>query len=436
MKNFLIQAGGIAMLASMSTLSFMPQIAFDMEGRSGGGADTVEALAKSIKEESQKSIDAVKAIADEALGKAAHGEEMSTGVKEQVDEALVKMNELAESVSSMDQKLARAKAFDEQLAATKSLGEQFVESEGVKAFLDTEGKRGKIDMSLKATITSLTTDAAGSAGASVNETRLPGIVTQPNRRMTIRDLITPGQMDGSVLEYVREKGFTNSAAPVAEGAAKPQTDIQLELISTSAKVIAHTAKASRQILDDSSQLRTYIDGRLRYGLSFVEETQLLNGDGTGQNLNGIIPQATTFSNAFVPAGANLLDTLRLAMLQAALAEYPATAHVLHPTDWAKLEMLKDGDGNYLIGVPQGTASPTLWGLPVVATQAIAATTFLTGAFMLGAQVFDRWNARVEIATENEDDFVKNMVTMLCEERLALAVYRPEAFITGSLAVVS
>ena len=118
------------------------------------------------------------------------------------------------------------------------------------------------------------------------------------------------------------------------------------------------------------------------------------------------------------------------MLQATLAEYPATGHVMNPIDWARIELTKDADGRHIIGVPQGVASPTLWGLPVVATQAIAEDKFLTGAFRLGAQLFDRWQARVEIATENEDDFVKNLVTMLCEERLALAVYRPEAFIYG------
>jgi HK97 family phage major capsid protein len=103
---------------------------------------------------------------------------------------------------------------------------------------------------------------------------------------------------------------------------------------------------------------------------------------------------------------------------------------MHPTDWATIETLKDADGRYIIGNPQGTTQPTLWGLPVVATQAITVRKFLTGAFKLGAQVFDRWSARVELATENEDDFIKNLVTILAEERLALAVYRPEAFIYG------
>ncbi len=396
---------------------------------------TVADMAAEIKADHAKSVADVKAIAEDALGKAKAGEASTKAMKDAADEALVKMNELTERVTDMDQKLARAAAFEGAAAHAKSIGELFVSDEGVKAFLATDEKRGKAQMMMKATITSAITDAAGSAGAAVNQTRLPGIVTPNDRRLTVRDLITPGQMDGSVLEYVREKGFTNNAAPVAEAAAKPQTDLQLELISTSAKVIAHTSKASRQILDDFSQLRTYIDGRLRFGLAFKEEQQLLNGDGTGQNLLGIIPQATAYSAAFTPSAATAIDTMRLAMLQAALAEYPATGHVMHPTDWARIELTKDAGGQYIIGVPQGTVSPTLWGLPVVATQAITIDKFLTGAFRLGAQVFDRWAARVEIATENEDDFIKNLVTFLCEERLALAVYRPEAFIYGDLGFV-
>jgi hypothetical protein len=106
----------------------------------------------------------------------------------------------------------------------------------------------------------------------------------PQRRMTVRDLLTPGQMDGNSLEYVKETGFTNNAAMVAEGAAKPSSDIQLDLITTSAKVIAHYMKASRQVLSDIAQLKSVIDQRLLYGLAYKEETQLLNGDGTGQNL--------------------------------------------------------------------------------------------------------------------------------------------------------
>ncbi|MGE4339157.1 MAG: phage major capsid protein, partial [Pigmentiphaga sp.] len=321
--------------------------------------------------------------------------------------------------------------------AQKSFGDQFVQGEGFKAFQDAgfaKSARGA-DLKIKATLTSLTTDAGGSVGDAIQTTRQPGIMPLPQRRMTVRDLISPGRMDGNALEYVKETGFTNNAGMVAEGAAKPSSDIKFDLVTTSAKVIAHWMKASKQVLDDISQLRSIIDQRLLFGLAYKEEQQLLNGDGTGQNLNGIIPQATAYSAAFTPTDGTAIDTIRLAMLQAALAEYPATGTVMHPTDWARIELTKDAGGNYIIGVPQGSIGPTLWGLPVVATQAITIDKFLTGAFRLGAQVFDRWDARIEAAYV-EDDFIKNLVTILAEERLALAVYRPEAFIYGDLGYVS
>ena len=106
-----------------------------------------------------------------------------------------------------------------------------------------------------------------------------------------------------------------------------------------------------------------------------------------------------------------------------------------PIDWARIELTKDGQGKYIIGQPQGSITPTLWNLPVVQTQAIAEDKFLTGAFKMAAQVFDLWQARVEVGFEN-DDFTKNLVTILGEERLALAVYRPEAFIYGDLGNVA
>jgi HK97 family phage major capsid protein len=194
-------------------------------------------------------------------------------------------------------------------------------------------------------------------------------------------------------------------------------------------------KASRQVMDDVSQLRSIIDQRLLYGLRLVEENQLLNGDGTGQNLLGIIPQATAYTAPITVPTPTTIDMVRLAVLQAYLAEYPATGIVMHPGDWARMELAKDSTGQYIIGVPQGSIPARLWGITVVETQAIALDKFLVGAFKMGAQVFDRWSARIEIATENEDDFIKNLITTLCEERLALAVYRPEAFIYGDFGLL-
>jgi HK97 family phage major capsid protein len=138
----------------------------------------------------------------------------------------------------------------------------------------------------------------------------------------------------------------------------------------------------------------------------------------------------------VLADATPIDRLRLAILQAVLAEYPASAFVLNPIDWTGIELTKDKEGRYIIAQPVNGSGARLWGLPVSETQAIAQNTFLTGAFNLGAQIFDRMEVEVLLSTENEDDFVKNMVTIRAEERLALAVYRPEAFVTGSVSGVN
>ena len=387
-------------------------------------------LAAETKAAFDQKFDAVKEIAENALGKAEAGEAISTELKAKADEALTDMNGVKAQLDELTQKLDRSGDLgtDEQ----KTVGELFVESDEFKSYEGEAFRRnGKARMELKATLTTATTDTAGAVGAAALPTRLPGVQGLPQRRMTIRNLLMPGRMDGNSLEYIQETGFNNNAVPVAETGAKPQSDIKLTEKTTGPKVIAHSMKVSRQALSDVSMLRSMIDQRLLYGLAFKEEHQLLNGDGTGQNLSGLIPNATAYAPAFAPAAETVIDKMRLAMLQAALAEYPATGHVMNPIDWARVELTKDGNENYIIGDPQGSTQPMLWRLPVVETQAISVDKFLTGAFQLGAQIFDRWDASVETGYEN-DDFTKNLVTILAEERLALAVYRPEAFIYGDL----
>lgn len=165
----------------------------------------------------------------------------------------------------------------------------------------------------------------------------------------------------------------------------------------------------------------------------MEENQILAGDGTGQNLLGLIPQATAFNNALRKTGDTPIDTLRRAILQVRIVEYRATGVVLNPTDWADLELQKDSTGQYIwVNVQEGGAQ-RMWRLPVIDTNAMEAGEFLVGAFDMGAQVFDREDAAVEVSTEDADNFTKNMVTIRAEERLALAVYRPESFVHGEFA---
>ncbi len=385
-------------------------------------------LAAETKAAFDRSMGQVKELAEKALSEAKEGKGLTEALKEKTDEALMTLNTVSERLSEVEQKAAKAGRGGDE--APQSLGEQYVSSEEFKSFLASEPRGGKAPLKVKADITTGAA-GAGAVGVAIAPNRLAGVQTPPQRHLVVRSLLASGRTDSPLIEYVREKGFTNNAAVVAEGAKKPQSDIEFEDLSVATKVIAHYMKVSKQTLSDVSQIRSHIDARLLYGLQLAEDRQLLSGDGVGSNMLGLIPQSTAFVAPLAIEGATRLDALRLAMLQAVLAEYPASGHVLNPIDLTAIEMLKDDLGRYIIGNPQGSITPTLWGLPVAQTVSMPAGKFMTGAFDLAAQVFDQWSSMIEVGFEN-DDFTKNKLTIRAEERLALAVYRPEALVYGDL----
>ncbi|WMU83518.1 phage major capsid protein [Pseudomonas aeruginosa] len=373
--------------------------------------------------------DQIKSQAEQVNTQIANFGEMNKETRAKVDELLTAQGELQARLSAAEQAMLANEKRDGGEEAPKTAGQMVAES--LKEQGVTSSLRGSHRVSMpRSAITSI--DSSG--GALVAPDRRPGVVAAPQRRLTIRDLVAPGTTESNSVEYVRETGFVNNAAPVSEGTQKPYSDLFFELENAPVRTIAHLFKASRQILDDASALQSYIDARARYGLMLVEEGQLLYGNGTGANLHGIIPQAQAYAppSGVVVTAEQRIDRIRLAILQAQLAKFPASGIVLNPIDWALIELTKDAENRYIIGSPQNGTTPTLWRLPVVETQAITQDEFLTGAFSLGAQIFDRMDIEVLVSTENDKDFENNMVTIRAEERLAFAVYRPEAFVTGSL----
>jgi HK97 family phage major capsid protein len=388
-----------------------------------------------VKSALDKISDQTKEIGEKAMAEAQKGIAMASGQKERVDELLVKQGELQSALREVQQKLAAGT--DAAAQGQKSMGQQAVESDEIKAYANGSQRLRKgqsIEIGVKY-INSSVAAGAGNVGAAIEPNRLPGMLQVPTRRFFIEDLVAPGRTDKPIIIYNKETGFVNNTAPVGEGQRKPESSISMATVNETVKKIATFMKASTEILADLPGLQSFIDFRLRYMLRFRKEAQMLMGSGVGNNLNGIYTQATAFA---APAGAatatTSIDRLRIALLQAELAEFPSDGLVLNPIDWTNIELQKDTTGQYLIGNPQGALAPTLWGRPVIATQAMTVGSFLAGAFQLGAQVFQREDAAVVIATENEDDFVNNLVTILIEERLAMAVYRPEAFVKGSLVV--
>ncbi|EMD6792879.1 TPA: phage major capsid protein [Enterobacter hormaechei] len=372
--------------------------------------------------------------AEEALTEARNSGTLSAETKASVDKIALEHNVLNESlktlkasVGDLEQHVA-SMPLNAAKEGIQSVGQQLVSAEVMKDIRSSMEGNKRVSVPVQAAIT--TVDVPGQI---IAPTRLPGIDQTPKQRLFIRDLIAPGRTQSNTIYYVKQTGFTNNASVVPENTTKPYSEIQFAEETTPVRTIAHMFKASKQILDDFAQLQSTVDAEMRYGLKYVEEQEILFGDGTGAHLKGIIPQAVAFNPAFDVEKQSGIDVLRLAMLQAQLARFPASGHVLHFTDWARIELTKDELGRYILANPAQLTTPTLWGLPVVATEAAQFLgKFLTGAFNSGAQLFDREDANVVISTENADDFEKNMISIRCEERVALAVYRPEAFVFGSL----
>lgn len=258
------------------------------------------------------------------------------------------------------------------------------------------------------------------------------MVELPRRPLVVRDLLTVVPTVSNSVEYPVQTGFTNNAAVVAENTTKPYSNITTDLKSFPVRTIAHLFKASRQILDDAPALMGMIDSQGRYGLQIAEEAEILSGDGTGQHLLGIIPQASVYSAPFPLTGETVIDRLGLAAAQSEIALVPATGILVNPQDWWKVRLIKDGMGRYLIGDPQNTAARNLWDLPVATSMAVSAGTFIVGAFKGAATLFERMGVEVLISTENADDFEKNMISIRIEERVAMVVFRPQGFVVGSL----
>ncbi|EPI3452550.1 phage major capsid protein [Salmonella enterica subsp. enterica serovar Anatum] len=396
----------------------------------------VNEILKKVTASIEEATDKFNARAEDALKEAKKSGKLSEETKAAVDKMASEFNALREAEKTLRAAIGELEQHVAQMPLAnakhivETVGQQVISAEALKTFpASVEGGK-RVSIPVNAALIS-----SGVAEGVVEPQRLPGIDTAPKQRLFIRDLIAPGRTSSPAIFWVQQTGFTNKAAVVAENTTKPYSDIAFATKITPVTTIAHMFKASKQILDDFAQLQSTVDAEMRYGLKYVEEQEILFGDGTGVHLHGIVPQASAFSAEFRVEQQNGIDDLRLAMLQAQLARFPASGHVLHFIDWAKIELTKDTLGRYILANPSGLTGPTLWGLPVVATEAAAFKgKFLTGAFNAGAQIFDREDANVVISTENADDFEKNMISIRCEERLALAVKRPEAFIYGSFTV--
>ena len=343
------------------------------------------------------------------------------------------------------------KSAPEAKAEYKSLGRQF--AEGIqdvrKAYGGTfSGKRfstGQVE--LKTLISEGTAGTPGPGYAAIQTPQvLPGIVDIRRAPLTIADLFPQGSTDSPLLRYVVQSAYTNAAATVAEGGLKPEGAQTLAVVDSTLSKIAETYHVTDEMLEDFAQIQSFLDAQLLADVKATEETQLLSGNGTAPNILGLLNRSglsTTFvkgsatANALgtnSPASDNDMDAVYRMITQIRVNSFiEPDAIAIDPASWQNVALTKSSQGVYYAGGPfMNAGSPALWGVPVTVSVRMPAGTAVVGNFSLGGQIFRKGGITVEATNSNNDDFVKNLVTIRAEERLLLAIYRPNAFgvVTG------
>jgi HK97 family phage major capsid protein len=328
--------------------------------------------------------------------------------------------EQAEKKSALLNLIGKKEEVDEmgEVKAAATIGEHFVNH--VKA------RKHEKKFSITApAFTKAATDVQTSPAAAVDwaTTFDRNVVTAPRTPLVIRNLFGAETISGSTLQYLVEGAIQGAPAVTAEGNEKPQIHFADPTpVTVALKKIACHIKESDEYIDDYPFLASAINGRLLYELGLVEQNTLVTDllGTTGIQTGNYAANATA---------ADIAEAILRAAMDVQLGSgFAADAIVINPTDWYTLRVAKDGELRYYGGGFFGAQNvPNLWGIPVCVSTAVAASTIIVGAFKTCGSVVQKGGISVEAANTNEDDFVKNLMTIRAEERLALAIRRPAGF---------
>lgn len=440
------------------------------------GGDGPMKSAVELEAEKLGKIEQAKSIAAKAE---AEGRNLNPGEKKEIGELVVAAKGIHTQILALegDAKLlddlsllsspstgAAATGAAATVGAGKTLGEKFTNApefaEWLKSVAPAASARTKtrlgdspaVALGMKDLITGSSVTSAGALVVPEWLGLLDGLA-QFQRPLTMMDLITKGTTGSDQVSFARVTGFTNNAAPVAEAVTefpvgydqdpgagtdlvtiaeagvKPKSSFALEKKTVDVKTIAHWLPATRRSISDAGQIRTLIDAFLRYGLNEELEDQIVSGDGTDENFEGILETSGIQSQAW---DTNLLVTTRKARTKVrTVGRATPTAFVFNPADNERIDLLTNSNGDFYFGGPTSNPSSPLWGLPRIESEAVPAGTGLVADFRQ-AVLWDREQAGVMISDSHEDYFVRNLVAVLAEMRAAFGVIRPKAFVSIDL----
>ncbi len=331
---------------------------------------------------------------------------------------------------------------------TNKFHQKFMEvtenGERLKKMKGEDGNRGQKDeVVMEIERKAVVTEAGALTGDVIVHGRAPGFKVKPEEANHIRQIMRTGFTASNRWWHVAETGYTNNTAAIAEGAAFPQNDFDLTQVETVNKKLAAHKKLSNEILQDLPGVMTYAQGRLMTKMFLLEDNEVLLADGTGQHVDSINNQATAygpgalFQNLY-GTGATRIDVLGTAINQARVTTseglYNPNVIIVHPSDVTVAQSIKLTDDDYLLRAALLTDAPLrVKGVGTFETTVQTAGTYTVGDFNQGAELIDSETMTIEISNSDQDDFIKDLVTIRIKERIILPVYFTGAFISGTFA---
>lgn len=327
----------------------------------------------------------------------------------------------------------------------KTLGSQFAAAKGTKFSLATDewaGPESPADGAKAATTTQTIGSIFTPVLTEIDRTIMPTV----RPRLVVADLLGQGTIgpNTNAITYFVEAGLEGAFTTVAEGGAKPQLHfLDPTTVTDSLKKIAGFIKLSDEMQEDLDYIVSEINNRLLYERAKFEEAQIMSGDGTGTNLQGLLNRSgvQTLLRGTVASGDTVADTIFRAMTAVTTGSgLDPDGIVINPLDYQALRLAKDANGQYYGGgffagqYGNGTlmSQPPLWGLRTVVTPAVAVGTVLVGAFASAATLYRKGGVRVESTNSDGTDFRNNIITIRVENRVALAVRRPAGFVKTTI----
>ncbi|KTB62626.1 phage major capsid protein [Pseudomonas aylmerensis] len=392
----------------------------------------VKELKESLDQQLKSGFEGLQKKYDAAMDEVQKGNKVTGDLKKQIEDQKGDLQKVIDQVQDLEQKGVKLRGGPGE---GKSFIDMIKSDDSYKSLSSNSANRAEIEVTKSdlAAMKEVKVTSAGIVAPIYDQIIQPGI----RQELRIRDLLTAIPVTGQSYTYFREKLHTRGAAPVAEGGTKPTSDVTFEPVTDRVKKIAVWMPVTEEALADVPQMQGYIQELLRYDLKLEEENQILKGDGTGENLNGLMTQATVYDAALNKAGDTSIDIVRRGIYQVRKqSKLSADGVVMSELDWMNIELQKDGENRYLFANLQGLVTPILWGRPVITSDSMDegdaddGGEFLIANFARAAILFDRMTYLFKMGLIN-DMFIKNMMALLAEERLGLGVRRKEALVKGN-----